>query len=264
MKEVISPLSCHIPAVETEYDKLQGIKRRKKHPMYPEPDVAIIFKSSARSASDVNMNEVEQELLSTVSSKSLSEIDYNRLGNFWRVRGDTHEAIDCYRQGLSQSPDHPDLLLNLARVLVNLEYWEDAKELVHRSLQVKSPEHSSWLEQYTLGEISKETGSVEDAIIYFRQALDLNPNFELAQCQLQELEVQSTQIMDSFSTILYTVVILLLLTAGVLFLLLWLLGDEEEEDHNDTMNWQQQMRHRDRHSRTPIARNGKSKHKSKG
>lgn len=262
--KAISPLSCHLPVVKTRYDHLLGIKKRKNHPMYPEPDVAIIFKPSARSHLDVNMNEVELELLSIISSKSLSETDYNRLGNFWRVRGDTHEAINCYRQGLSRSPDHPDLLLNLARVLVNLEYWDDARELVHKSLQVKSPEHSSWLEQYTLGEISKEKGSLEDAIVYFRQALDLNPNFELAQCQLQELEGQLQNTLDSFSTIVYTLLILVLLTAGVLCLLLWLLGDDEDEEETETVNSQQNSKHREKHYRIPPTRSLKSKHRGKG
>ena len=228
--------------------------------MYPEPDVAMIFRASAASSlHDVDMDEVEKELISTVLRKQLGETDYNRLGNFWRVRGDTHEAIDCYRQGLSRSADHPDLLLNLARVLVNLEYWDDAKELVMRSLQVKSPEHNSWLEQYTLGEISKEIGSLEDAIIHFRQALDLNPNFEMTQCHLQELEGDS----QSIGTMLYTLIILMLLTAGVFCLLLWLLGDDDDEGQTETPNYQQ-VKHRDKYSRMSNTRTGKAKHKSKG
>lgn len=46
---------------------------------------------------------------------------YNLIGNFWRIKGDTQKSIECFRKALSILPEEPDFLLNLARVLFNLQ-----------------------------------------------------------------------------------------------------------------------------------------------
>lgn len=51
---------------------------------------------------------------------------YSRLGNYWRIKGDTKEAIECFRRSLTKSPTNPDVLLNLARTLFHINYLDDA------------------------------------------------------------------------------------------------------------------------------------------
>jgi len=47
------------------------------------------------------------------------------------------------------------VLLNLARVLFNLQYLDDAIYLTRRSLEVQPPDKNAWQQYFTLGEIFK-------------------------------------------------------------------------------------------------------------
>ena len=69
-----------------------------------------------------------------------------------------------------------------------------------------------WLQHFTLGEILKASGERKEAAIHFRNALDLNPSFQPAQIQLQEL---GTVVDESFD--FYTYLIIGLLVIVVLF-----------------------------------------------
>ncbi len=39
-------LSCGKPVLESPFDHLEGISGRRKHPLFPEPEVALIFKKN--------------------------------------------------------------------------------------------------------------------------------------------------------------------------------------------------------------------------
>lgn len=139
---------------------------------------------------------------------------YNQIGNLWRIKGDTQKSIECFRKALSVQADHPDVLLNLARVLFNLQYLDDAKYLILRSLEKQSPEQN-WLQHFTLGEILKAYGHDQEARIHFRHALELNPSFLPAEEHLRKMEV----IPESTVTI-YTLLIIAFLVMAVLLGLL--------------------------------------------
>ena len=55
----------------------------------------------------------------------------------------------------SVSPNNADILLNLARVLFNLQYLDDAIVLTRRSLEVQPPDQNAWAQHFQLGEILK-------------------------------------------------------------------------------------------------------------
>ena len=136
---------------------------------------------------------------------------YNQIGNFWRIKGNTQLSIECFRKALSLTPNHPDVLLNLARVLFNLQYLDDAIFLTRKSLEMQSPDQNSWLQHFTLGEILKAYGHYHEATLHFRHTLDLNPGFQPAQAHLREMEVNP----DGTVTY-YTLFIILFLVLGVL------------------------------------------------
>lgn len=137
---------------------------------------------------------------------------YNQIGNFWRIKGNTQLSIECFRKALSISPNNPDVLLNLARVLFNLQYLDDAIFLTRRSLVMQPPEQNSWLQHFTLGEILKAYGHYQEASLHFRHALDLNPGFQPTQAHLREMEGT-----PSPSVTQYTLFIILFLVLGVIF-----------------------------------------------
>ena len=137
---------------------------------------------------------------------------YNQIGNFWRIKGNTQRSIECFRKALSISPNHPDVLLHMARVLFNLQYLDDAIFLTRRSLVMQSGNHNSWLQHYTLGEILKAYGHYEEAMLHFRHSLDLNPHYSPAEAHLREMEGSPNTSMTQ-----YTLFIILFLLIGVVF-----------------------------------------------
>ncbi|KAI0238487.1 hypothetical protein LSAT2_010786 [Lamellibrachia satsuma] len=202
-------LDCGKPVNVTEYDHLRGIALRHTHPQIPEPEVAMIFKKKGSRNTEVDMNELEKRLKK--EQRLPSAHIFNQIGNFWRIKGDTQISIDCFRKALSISPSNPDVLLNLARVLFNLQYLDDAIFLTRRSLEMQAPDENSWLQHFTLGEILKAYGHYHEASLHFRHTLDLNPGFQPAQAHLREMEMRP----DGTVTY-YTLFIILFLVLGVL------------------------------------------------
>lgn len=148
--------------------------------------------------------------------KSLTVL--NQIGNFWRIKGNTQLAIECFRKALSISPDHPDLLLNLARVLFNLKYYEDAVFLAKRSLHMKSSDHHAWLQYFTLGEVYKALEKYEEAAFYFKKSLELNPGLQVAEMHLRELGMD-----QQYSINAYTLLIIFALICIVLVVMYYLI-----------------------------------------
>ena len=134
-------LDCGKPVNFTYYDHLVGIQTRATHPHIPEPEVASTFRSLVGSKSTktatLDIDLIERKLKKFKRDKPKSVDLYNQIGNFWRIKGDTYKSIECFRRALAVSPNNADILLNLARVLFNLQYLDDAIFLTRRSLEVK-------------------------------------------------------------------------------------------------------------------------------
>lgn len=137
---------------------------------------------------------------------------HSQIGNFWRIKGNSQFAIECFRKALSISPNNPEVLLYLGRVLFNLEYLDDAIFLTRRSLVMQPSSENSWLQHYTLGEILKAYGHYQEATLHFRHALDLNPGYQPAEANLREMEGAPNP-----SVTQYTLFIILFLVLGVIF-----------------------------------------------
>ncbi|WP_411023813.1 tetratricopeptide repeat protein, partial [Salmonella sp. s51228] len=81
----------------------------------------MIFKSAnSKLSEEETLKQVEQTLRNNIKRKPIQTKLLNQIGNYWRIRGNTYLAIECFRKALSLKPDNPDVLLNLARVLYNL------------------------------------------------------------------------------------------------------------------------------------------------
>ncbi|KAK3599116.1 hypothetical protein CHS0354_016375 [Potamilus streckersoni] len=205
-------LTCGKPVNYTQYDHLRGVANRNEHGQIPEPEVAMIFKKKNGKNSEVDMNELEDRLKRHKKQKPKSAQTFNQIGNFWRIKGNTRLSIECFRKALSISPNHPDVLLNLARVLFNLQYLDDAIFLTRRSLVMQTPQDNSWLQHFTLGEILKAYGHYQEASLHLRHALELNPEFQPALAHLRDMEGAPNP-----SITQYTLFIILFLIMGVVF-----------------------------------------------
>ena len=149
---------------------------------------------------------------------------YNQVGNFLRIQGHTYQSIECFRSALAITPNNADVLLNLARVLHNLKYFDDAVYLTQRSLELQPSDQNAWLQHFTLGEILKSRGDIEQATLHFRNALDLNPAFIPAELHLKELGY----IHNAVKTNLFSFLLIAILISSLFpFVYFTVLGDEE-------------------------------------
>ncbi|ESO84350.1 hypothetical protein LOTGIDRAFT_132288, partial [Lottia gigantea] len=205
-------LSCGKLVNKTDYDHLLGIANRHKHPHIPEPEVALIFHKKGRRTSEIDLNDLEQKLIKAKNEKPDSSEVYNQIGNFWRIKGNTQLSIECFLKALTLSSQESGILLNLARVLFNLQYLEDAIKLTRESLKYQDANENSWLQHFTLGEILKAYELFDEASFHFKQCLELNPEFQPAKANLREMEATPNP-----SITQYTVFIILFLVLGVLF-----------------------------------------------
>lgn len=206
-------LDCGRSVNSTEFDHLPGINNRYSHPHIAEPEVAMIFRT--KSNPEGRLDVVQEQLRKAKKDRPKSSQVYNQIGNFWRIKGDTQRSIECFRKALHFSPNNSDVLLNLARVLFNLRYLDDAFELTRISLSYQAADQNAWLQHFTLGEILKAKGLFKDATDQFRHTLDLYPGFHPAQSNLIEIETNLATT-DGMLTY-YTLFIILLLVLGVLY-----------------------------------------------
>lgn len=204
-------LDCGKAVNFTYYDHLVGIQNRASHLHIPEPEVANLFKKKSKKGSEIDIDSIERRLKKSKREKPKSVEIYNQIANFWRIKGDTQASIECFRRALAVSPNNAEILLNLARVLFNLQYLDDAIFLTRRSLEVQPPDQNAWQQHFQLGEILKAYGHFQEAALHLRHVLELRPNHEPALAILKEMEATPD------STIhVYTLLIIVFLVLGVL------------------------------------------------
>ncbi len=109
-----------------------GIQNRHTHPRMPEPDVVHTFsgklgapssppKKRSGSNRSSEIDAIERRLKKSKRERPKSVELYNQIGNFWRIKGDTQKSIECFRRALAVSPNNAEILLNLAKILFNLQ-----------------------------------------------------------------------------------------------------------------------------------------------
>jgi len=223
-------LDCGKPVNFTYYDHLVGIQNRASHLHIPEPEVANLFKKKSKKGSDIDIDAIERRLKKSKREKPKSVEIYNQIANFWRIKGDTQASIECFRRALAVSPNNAEILLNLARVLFNLQYLDDAIFLTRRSLEVQPHDQSAWQQHFQLGEILKAYGHFQEAALHLRHVLELRPNHQPALLILKEMESSPDSTVH-----VYTMLIIVCLVLGVLG---WILSTldatlaEEQDNQN--------------------------------
>jgi len=204
-------LDCGKAVNFTYYDHLVGIQNRASHLHIPEPEVANLFKKKSKKGSEVDIDSIERRLKKSKREKPKSVEIYNQIANFWRIKGDTQASIECFRRALAVSPNNAEILLNLARVLFNLQYLDDAIFLTRRSLEVQPPDQNAWQQHFQLGEILKAYGHFQEAALHLRHVLELRPNHEPALAILKDMEATPDSTVH-----VYTLLIIVFLVLGVL------------------------------------------------
>jgi tetratricopeptide (TPR) repeat protein len=94
-------------------------------------------------------------------------------------------AEELYRQILEEHPEHPDALHLLGVLAYQIGDYEVAEELIRHAIDV---DHDIADYHNNLGEVLRVTGRLDDARQSYQQALQLNPEHQNAQMNLDKLE----------------------------------------------------------------------------
>jgi len=205
-------LDCGKPVNFTYYDHLVGIQNRASHLHVPEPEVANTFKKkSKKGSSEIDIDAIEKRLKKSKRDKPKSVEIYNQIANFWRIKGDTQASIECFRRALAVSPNNAEILLNLARVLFNLQYLDDAIFLTRRSLEVQPPDQNAWMQHFQLGEILKAYGHFQEAALHLRHVLELRPFHAPALAILKDMEAAPDSTVHIYTLLIIVCLVLVVL-----------------------------------------------------
>ncbi|XP_058063645.1 uncharacterized protein LOC131213592 [Anopheles bellator] len=229
-------LDCGKPVNFTYYDDMIGIAQRHNHPIIPEPEVACLFlkKKGPKSFENFNIDALERQLRKAKKRKPHSVKLYSQIGNFWRIKGDARLSIECFRSALAIDPTNAEVLFNLARVLYNLQYLDDAIHLTKRSLEVQPKDRSAWQQYFTLGEIFKAYGHFQESVNHLRQALELYPQYEPIKRAIADVENISRS-----SLHIFTIIIIAFLVLSVLYVII----SSNDSSQNNPESGQKKKRH---------------------
>lgn len=76
--------------------------------------------------SEFDINALEKRLKKAKREKPKSVQLYNQIGNFWRIKGDTRQSIECFRRALAVSPYNAEVSVNL--ILMKSSLWKQTLE----------------------------------------------------------------------------------------------------------------------------------------
>ncbi len=95
------------------------------------------------------------------------------LGNQFLMKGEMQKAHDELAKAFEGMPDSLDYALNYTRVLMTLKEYQKARDIL---IPFEKAGHLSFGLFYTLGKASKELGKLEEAIVFYQQALSQRGN----------------------------------------------------------------------------------------
>jgi tetratricopeptide (TPR) repeat protein len=177
-------------ALVTPWDSLRGVLLRNRHGLsLAEREIEAIF----REAGGVHTarERLQTQLLAEGRGLPRQWTVWNQLGNTFRSTGEVHRAIQCFRRALALKPDDPDVLLNLAVVLQNVGFLDDAERLIRHAV-LKQP--MGVLHHYILGCVLADQHKPLEAVLSYRMALQLQPNFAPCMKKLRELDAWQRQL----------------------------------------------------------------------
>ncbi|VEN58217.1 unnamed protein product [Callosobruchus maculatus] len=161
------------------------IKSILKHrlPSSPEKD---LFELLGLMASDQKMplKELGAKIGLALKENTTSWILATASAIYWRILGNTEEAVTCLRLALAYVPsDKMDIPLHhLANLLNRVGFHVNALELAQLALKTH---HSFVLNHFTVANIHISLGEYEKAVAFYRASLALDSNFEPARVRLQ-------------------------------------------------------------------------------
>ncbi|CAB4014527.1 tetratricopeptide repeat 17-like isoform X2 [Paramuricea clavata] len=158
-------------------EHLEGLVKRDQINNYSEKDLnKHIF-------AEYQLENIGHRIKYSLEKNETSWILLNLAALYWRIQGNSFEAIECLRRALyySYSNARGMTLVSLANILHHTGFSKDASVVVDASLHFLNDKRISW---FTLGNIFASLGRYSSSEICFREALEIQPNFNTAKHRL--------------------------------------------------------------------------------
>jgi hypothetical protein len=102
-------------------------------------------------------------------------------GNELYQQGKLDEAITSYRQCVALQPDFPRARYNLGIALGDAEHYEDARSCLTQVIEAEEENAEAY---NSLGYVASRLGEPDNAISYYKRAIELQPNYTQAHFNL--------------------------------------------------------------------------------
>lgn len=107
-----------------------------------------------------------------------------RLGDLLMSHGEYEAAANAYDHAAALGAPLADAAAGLGSALIALEAWEDAAQVLNQEIEA-APNDARICNN--LGVVARETGNVEQARHLFAKAVELAPDWDLPQKNLEAL-----------------------------------------------------------------------------
>lgn len=99
----------------------------------------------------------------------------NNLGNLLHKTGRSTEALDALRKAIQMHPGYGEAWYNLGKIQLDLENFKEATKALEKA--IKNWSHSDPKPQTLMGDIYKQEEKYDQALVCFKEALQINPKY---------------------------------------------------------------------------------------
>jgi protein O-GlcNAc transferase len=113
-----------------------------------------------------------------VVAEPINAAEWRKRGNAFLDDEKLSEAERCYRSGMLVEPGDAICYANLGYVLYEQQHWDEAREMLTKAVELN---HADFDSHYLLANLNRDRGEWREAVVSYRRALALNPDF--GQCR---------------------------------------------------------------------------------
>ena len=187
---------------QTDVDNLTGIIERYNLPNKPQPELLSLFQKHAElSMEEIKMklikikNEVKEETFIKFFfsnffyfKKPYSVSVYHKIANYFRILGNSLQAIECFRKALYLDPANADILLGIAHLFHHIGYIDDSIELIRKSLSYIKPGEVAYEQHNILAQILIAYDNIPETSLNVHYSLKLQPDFKASHDLIAAIE----------------------------------------------------------------------------
>jgi Flp pilus assembly protein TadD len=115
--------SCSLPKIVVMEDRLTAEQHN---------DLGYVYEQKGI------FDDAEKEYLLAIKKREDWYVPYFNLGNLMFTRGDFKRSADSFRNALNYNPDNPDIMNNLANVLLMQDRYGEARRMIGQALRIEN------------------------------------------------------------------------------------------------------------------------------